>query len=146
MEEHQGGADPGGWLDRLVEATNRHDLDGLVECFAEDYRNETPAHPSRGFEGRAQVRRNWQEIFARVPDLRTEVLRRTAEGEAVWSEWEMRGRRLDGSPHLMRGVMIFGVRHGRAAWARFYLEPVTETGEDANEAVRRHVGVSGEGR
>ena len=38
---------------RLVEATNAHDLESLVGCFASDYRNETPVHPARGFFGRA---------------------------------------------------------------------------------------------
>ena len=56
-------------MDRLCAATNAHDLDGIVGCFAEDYRNETPVHPARGFVGREQVRRNWQQIFAFVPDV-----------------------------------------------------------------------------
>jgi len=126
-------------LDRLVQATNAHDLDALVACFALDYRNETPVHPSRGFDGPAQVRRNWEQIFAHVRDLSATVVRRAVDGDTVWSEWEMRGTRRDGSPHLMRGVVLFGVHDGLARWARFYLEPVQETGEDVNEAVRRAV-------
>lgn len=62
-------------------------------------------------------------------------------GEDVWSEWEMRGTRADGSAHLMRGVIIFGVSEGRANWARFYLEPVDSGGEGATAAVQRIVGV-----
>ena len=38
-------------VDRLVQATNDHDLEALVDCFAVDYVNETPAHPARGFRG-----------------------------------------------------------------------------------------------
>ena len=57
----------------------------------------------------------------------------------AWSEWAMRGPRSDGAPHLMRGVTIFGIRDGRAEWARFYLEPAQDTGEDADEAVRNAV-------
>jgi len=34
------------------------------------------------------------------------------------------GTRRDGAPHLMRGVIIFGVEAGKARSARFYLEPV----------------------
>ena len=41
----------------------------------------------------------------------------------------MRGTRLDGGTHLMRGVIIFGVSGRRADWARFYLEPV-DPGDD----------------
>src|SRR5664279_3034738 len=89
-------------LERLVRATNDHDLDALVDCFAADYRNETPAHPGRGFVGRDQVRKNWEQIFAFVPDVTAEVVRSAADGNTVWSEWEMRGTRPDGSTHLMR--------------------------------------------
>ncbi|MDP9226828.1 MAG: nuclear transport factor 2 family protein, partial [Actinomycetota bacterium] len=95
-------------VERLCRATNDHDLGALTDCFAPDYRNETPVHPGRGFHGRDQVRRNWEQIFAAVPDLTTTV-RWIAEKGSVWSEWEMRGTRRDGSPHLMAGVVIFGV-------------------------------------
>jgi ketosteroid isomerase-like protein len=125
--------DPRELVDRLRRAVDDHDVDAVVDCFTADYRNETPAHPGRGFEGREQVRTNWERIFAGVSDITAEVLRTSVDGDAVWSEWEMRGTRPDGQPHLMRGVIIFGVADGRAAWARFYLEPVDpgEGGVDA---------------
>lgn len=127
-------------VERLCHATNAHDLDALVDCFAEAYRNETPAHPGRGFTGRDQVRTNWQQIFAAVPDVTASVQRAAAQGDEVWSEWEMRGTRPDGSPHLMRGVIIFGVIDGRASWARFYLEPVDSGDAGVTAAVREIVG------
>lgn len=134
------GEGPGALVKRLTEAVNAHDLEALTRCFAEDYRNETPAHPARGFRGRAQVRRNWEQIFAAVPDITVEG-RSIADSDSVWSEWEMRGTRRDGSPHLMRGVVIFGVEGSEATWARFYLEPVQEGGGDVDETIRRAVAV-----
>jgi ketosteroid isomerase-like protein len=133
------------FISKLLGAVNAHDLDALVDCFAADYRNETPVHASRGFTGRDQVRRNWEQIFAFVPDIRADVLRATNDGETVWSEWEMRGTKRDRSPHLMRGVIVFGVHDARADWARFYLEPAEDTGEDVGEAVRRQVSPVREG-
>lgn len=127
-------------LDRLTTATNGHDLEALVDCFAPDYRNETPAHPARGFTGRDQVRRNWEQIFTFMPDITARVLRSCCQGEVVWSEWEMTGTRPDGTAHQMAGVMIFGVRDGRFSWVRFYLEPVQAGGPDASQAVRHHAG------
>src|SRR6478752_4513861 len=94
-------AQAGAIVERLCQATNDHDLEALTGCFALDYRNETPVHPSRGFQGRAQVRRNWEQIFASVPDITARV-QWVAAGQTVGSEWEMRGTRIDGSPHLMR--------------------------------------------
>jgi ketosteroid isomerase-like protein len=126
-------------VERLAQATNARDLDAIVDCFAPDYRNETPLHPSRGFVGRDQVRRNWEQILTHVPDLRATVVRRVVSGDTVWSEWEMRGTRRDGAAHLMRGVIIFEVRDRRAASARFFLEPAEDTGETASEAVRHIV-------
>jgi hypothetical protein len=35
--------------------------------------------------------------------------------------------------------VIFGVAGGLADWARFYLEPVSEDGQDADAAVRQQV-------
>jgi ketosteroid isomerase-like protein len=126
-------------VDRLLRATNEHDLEALVACFGEDYVNETPVHPARSFHGQAQVRRNWEQIFAFVPDLRATVSRSALDGETVWTEWEMSGTRRDGSPHHMRGVVIFGVREGAAEWARFYLEPVDESASTVDDAVRTQV-------
>ena len=129
-------APPGTFLDRLSAATNAHDLDALVDCFTPDYRLSQPAHPSRSFSGSAQVRANWQQIFAFVPDLRATVTDCAVTGSTVWSEWEMRGRRRDGSPHHMCGVMIFGVQGERAEWGRFYLEPVDDDAVGVDEAIR----------
>jgi len=126
---------PAAMVDRLARTTNAHDLDGLVDCFAVDYRNETPAHPARGFTGREQVRSNWQQIFAAVPDLQAIVLRSAVTDDTVWSEWEMAGTKPDGTALLMRGVILFGVTAGRASWARFYLEPVQHGGGSIDSAV-----------
>ena len=126
-------------VDRLVLATNDHDLEALVACFAEDYVNETPVHPGRSFTGRAQVRQNWEQIFAFVPDLTAEVISSTIAGETAWTEWEMTGTRRDGTAHQMRGVILFGVRDGVAQSARFYLEPVDSGDATVDDAVREQV-------
>ena len=135
-----GNGSPAAMLERLARTTSAHDLDGLVDCFAVDYRNETPAHPARGFSGRDQVRRIWRQIFAAVPDLQATVLRSVVVGDVVWSEWEMTGTRRDGAEHLIRGVILFGVTAGRASWARFYLEPVQLGGGGIDSAVAAQLG------
>lgn len=126
-------------VDRLLHATNAHDVDGVVACFAEDYENETPIHPARGFRGREQVRSNWEQIFAFVPDLRAEVRASAIDQETAWTEWEMTGTRRDGTTHHMRGVVVFRVRDGVAHRARFFLEPVDEGAGTVNDAVRAQV-------
>lgn len=109
---------------RLCAAVNAHDLDKLVDCFTASYRNETPAHPGRSFTGTAQVRRNWERIFAGLPDIDARLVDTVEDGDTVWSEWEMSGTRPDGTREVLRGVIIFGTTAGRLSWARFYLEQV----------------------
>lgn len=123
-------------IDRLVTALNHHDLDAMVGCFAPDYVNETPVHPLRGFTGSEQVRRNWTQILTGVPDLEAEVSGWAQNGAAVWTDWAMRGHRLDGTAHEMAGVVIFTVGGDRITAARFYLEPVETSTGDVNDAVR----------
>jgi ketosteroid isomerase-like protein len=129
-------------VQRLLAAINAHDLEAMVACFADDYVNEWPAHPQRGFRGSQQVRRNWSQIFAGVPDLRARLPRMAVDGDTVWTEWEMSGTREDGAAFLMRGVSIFGVAEGRLAWVRFYLEPVEEASGDVDANTRRVVGAT----
>ena len=125
---------------RLRDAMNEHDLEALVDVFDPDVVSETPAHPQRTFRGSDQVRRNWEQIFAGVPDLHAELLAAVVHGDTVWSEWDWQGTRRDGSAHRMRGVTIQRFQGRRAVAVRFYMEPVEEAGPGAGEAVRRIIG------
>lgn len=109
---------------RLERATNARDVEAIVACFTDDYVNQTPAHPSRGFVGAEQVRRNWTTMFATVPDLCTRLVASHRAGDTVWTEWQMEGTRVDGVPHDLRGVIVFEMRGDRASGCRFYLELV----------------------
>jgi hypothetical protein len=123
-------------LARLLEAQNRHDLDAFVACFDPDYRSEQPVHPDRAFVGDEQVRGNWAEIFAAVPDFRAELLRSAHQGDIRWAEWHWSGTRVDGTRLDMRGVTIFGIGEDRIGWGRLYLEDVETTGRGIDQAVR----------
>jgi ketosteroid isomerase-like protein len=133
-------------LVRLVTATNNHDLEGLVACFADDYSLEVPNHPTRNFTGPDWVRRNWSQFFTAIPDISVTLTDAAAgSGDKWWTEWEMRGTRLDGSHHLVRGVMVMtvGPQEGDLVRSnRFYLEPTDSEGEgvDNDAAVARLVG------
>jgi len=129
-------------VDRLLAAINLHDLEAMVSCFASDYLNETPVHPPRGFRGCEQVRANWSQIFAAVPDIEASVLRRSLDGDTVWTEWDISGNRADATPFLMRGVVIFRVSSDRIQSARFYLEPVEDISGDVDAHTRRVTGTS----
>jgi hypothetical protein len=120
--------------ERLTAAFNAHDIDAFVALFAPDYDSAQPAHPDRAFVGNEQVRKNWSEIFAGVPDFRAELIKASADGDTLWTEWWWSGTGLE-----IAGVIVFGVRDGLIAWARLYVEPV-EQGEGIEAAVREMSG------
>jgi hypothetical protein len=132
-------------LERLRDAQNAHDLDAFVACFEPDYRSEQPVHPGRSFVGSEQVRKNWAEVFAGVPDFRAELLRSAWAGDTGWAEWHWYGTRADGTRLAMRGVTIFGIHDDRIAWGRLYLEDV-QGGQGIDQAVQHMAGGSEERR
>jgi ketosteroid isomerase-like protein len=132
-------SDPRIVVSRLAEATNGHDLDALVACFADDVVSDQPAHPGRRFQGKAQLRSNWEQILGGVPDVRIHPLSVVVEGDRAWCEWRFDGTRRDGAPFAMRGVTILSVREDLIERVTFYMEPVDRSDEDVSEAVRQAV-------
>jgi hypothetical protein len=129
--------DPRITVDAMLQAVNDHQLETLAASFDDDYVNETPSHPQRSFRGNAQVKKNWAQIFASVPDVTARAVGSAVDGERVWVELEMSGSKVDGGSFLMRGVVIFAVGEDDIRSARFYLEPVEETSGDVDAAVGR---------
>jgi limonene-1,2-epoxide hydrolase len=122
-------------IERLNAAMNARDIDAFVALFHEDYDSQQPAHPDRAFKGSEQVRANWSAIFEGVPDFSSEVVSVAADGETVWSEWLWHGTGLE-----MAGVIVCGVRGGKLAWARLYVEPVEQEGAGIEAVVRDMAG------
>ena len=125
----------GAILERITEAQNARDAALFASYFAEDYRSDQPAHPSRGFSGRDQVLENWTSVFAGVPDFRAELLASCDEGDVEWGEFDWRGHHTDGTPFAMRGVIILTIRDDQIAAGRLYMEPVEQSGDDIDDAV-----------
>jgi ketosteroid isomerase-like protein len=126
-------------VERLFQATNDHDVEGIVACFAPDYHCEMPLHPGRSFTGSDQVRRNWIQILGGVPNLTATVTSTATDGDSIWVEQEHAGTRRDGQPHLMRGVIRFHVADGLIDATRFYLEPVIEGGGGLDAVIAAEV-------
>ena len=127
-------------IEQLAEAMNRHDLDGAVRLVHEDYRSEQPAHPGRAFVGRAQMRANWEAMFAGIPDLRVEILGSVQDGDTAWTEWRWWGKRTDGLPVDVRGVTLFEIRDGAIVAGRLYMEDVEPEATGIDEAVESRTG------
>ena len=111
-------------IDQMLVALNSHDLEGAASLMHQDYRSEQPAHPSLAFVGRAQMRVNWEAMFAGIPDFRAELRRSVADGDTTWSEWRWSGIRTDGEPFEMKGVTLFEIHDSQIVAGRLYMEDV----------------------
>jgi ketosteroid isomerase-like protein len=132
--------DPRAVIDRVTAAQNAHDLEAMLACFHEDYRSEQPRFPARTFAGIAQVRANWSAVLGAIPDFHSEVLRSATAGDVVFAEVRWTGTRADGTSLDERGVIVMGVREGRIAWGRLYVDDVEPDGAGIDAVVRGMAG------
>lgn len=123
-------------MKRLEHAISHQDLDALTQCFDPDYQSEFPVHLDRAFRGHAQMRKNWTQIFAAVPDIQATLVRAVADGQTVWTEWDWKGTRSDGAPYHMRGVTIQTIPEDRITRVWLYMEPVQAAGPGTGAAIR----------
>jgi ketosteroid isomerase-like protein len=118
------GAAPAAVMERIRDAVNSRDMDALMACYAPDIRAEEPTLMDRDFRGSAQLRANWNEVLAGLPELTMDLLACVVDGDTVWAEWRWSGRRADGTPIFRTGVIIYDVRGGRVVRLRRYMGPL----------------------
>lgn len=126
VQDEQKHSSPKSVFERMIQATNRHDLDAMVACFAPDFRSEQPLHPERSFTGQAGVRNNWSFFFTTIPNIQVDILNEVEERNTVCAELHYHGMQTDGKEFNVRGVSLMGVQADQVIWARLYIEPVEE--------------------
>ena len=123
-------------IQRLVTAMNAHDLDAAAGLIHENYQSAQPAHPSRAFVGWAQMRANWEAMFAGIPDFHAEIRRSVQDGDTAWSEWHWSGTRSDGQAFDMRGVTLFQIVEDQIVAGRLYMEEVERNDVGIEQTVK----------
>ena len=105
-------------LDRLFEAFNRHDADGVMTCFAPDAVFFTAAGPTaagRRIVGHAAIRAAFAAVWDAMPDVRWAVHHRAVhDGQGV-AAWLFTGTPLAGPPVEVEGVDLFTFAGDRVA-------------------------------
>jgi ketosteroid isomerase-like protein len=103
-------------LKSLLEAFNRHDLDAIMEYFADDCVLYLPRGTSpRGarFEGKAGVRQGLATRFAGLPDVHYADDSHWVCGDLGVSEWTVTGTTASGTRIEARGVDLLEFRQGK---------------------------------
>jgi ketosteroid isomerase-like protein len=101
-------------LERVLDAFNRHDLDTIMEFFADDCTLEMPRGPDpwgQRFVGKAQVREALAGRFAGIPDVHYGHERHWVCGnEFGVSEWTLTGTTAAGARVKVCGTDHFTFR------------------------------------
>lgn len=103
-------------LKAIAEAFNRHDLDAIMEFFAEDCSMDLPRGPDawgRRFVGRAAVREGIATRFTGLPDVHYGDGRHWVSGDLGVSEWLLTGTSIEGTKVRVRGCDHWEFRGGK---------------------------------
>src|SRR5215204_203296 len=102
-------------LEQVLDAFNRHDLDAIMQYFAEDAVLQTPRGPDPWgtlFVGKAAVREGLAGRFAGIPDVHYGEDRHLVCGDRGVSEWLLTGTTTAGERIEVRGCDLFEFRNG----------------------------------
>jgi ketosteroid isomerase-like protein len=103
-------------LKQILAAFNRHDLDAIMEFFADDCVLEMPRGPDpwgRRFVGKVQVREGLATRFAGLPDVQYDDDTHWVCGARGVSEWTVTGTTPSGVRVRARGCDHFEFRGGK---------------------------------
>jgi len=109
---------PRGGARAVLDGFNRHDLDAILELFADDAVFESPRGSDpfgTRFVGKDAVRAGLAKRFAGIPDVHYGDDRHfvSADGSRGASEWTLTGTTTDGERLEVRGCDLWTFRDGR---------------------------------
>ena len=103
-------------LKAIADAFNRHDLDAIMEFFAEDSSLDMPRGPDpwgQRFIGKEQVRQALATRFTGLPDVHYGDDRHWVSGNMGVSEWTLTGTTTSGVHLKVRGCDHWEFRDGK---------------------------------
>lgn len=103
-------------LETFLDAFNRHDLDAIMECFADDcvfYMPRGAAPRGDRYVGKTEVRAGLARRFEGIPDVHYGDDRHWVAENFGVSEWTLTGTALSGKKIEVRGVDLLEFRDGK---------------------------------
>src|SRR5712691_6675139 len=122
----------------IAEAFNAHDLDAIMEFFAEDCALDMPRGPEpwgQRFEGKAAVREGLASRFKGLPDVHYGDDRHWVSGNLGVSEWLLTGTTPDGRSLRVRGCDHWEFRGRQGRPQGLLLEDRREAGVKPHRAL-----------
>ncbi len=116
-------------LEELADAFNDHDLDAIMNFFADDCSLDMPRGKDpwgTRFVGREAVRKGLQGRFDMVPDVHYGDLRHFATDEMGVTEWTLTGTLKSGKVLNVRGCDHYQFREGKVIRKDSYWKIVDE--------------------
>ncbi len=119
-------------MKQVLDAFNRHDLDAIMEFFADDCSLNFPRGPEpwgQRFIGKAQVREALAGRFQGIPDVHygDDSHWISADGKSGVSEWTLTGTTTTGVSLNVRGCDLWEFRDGKIIRKNSYWKIVEQT-------------------
>ena len=105
-------------LKQILEAFNRHDIDAIMDFFADDCSLDMPRGPDpwgQRVVGKDQVREALAGRFKGIPDVQYEDDRHWIAADRGVSEWTLTGTTTAGVYLKLRGCDLWEFRNGKVA-------------------------------
>jgi ketosteroid isomerase-like protein len=103
-------------LKSFLEAFNRHDLDAIMDCFAEDcvfYMPRGAGPRGDRYVGKQEVRKGLAKRFEGIPDVHYGDDQHWVCGDLGVSEWTLTGTSASGQQIEVRGVDLLEFAEGK---------------------------------
>ena len=118
-------------LKQILDAFNRHDLDAIMQFFADDCSFDFPKGPEpwgQRFVGKAQVREALAGRFKGIPDVHygEDSHWISADGSSGVSEWTLTGTTTSGASLNVRGCDLWEFRNGKVTRKNSYWKIVEQ--------------------
>ena len=107
---------PAETLKAILDAFNAHDLDAIMQFFADDCSLDMPRGPDpwgQRVVGKAAVREGLATRFKGLPDVHYSDDCHWTSGKMAFSEWLLTGTTPDGVPVRVRGCDHYEFRDGK---------------------------------